>query len=79
MTFGTGGLRLPFMAFRCVLVTPELQVLDESVTHAIIPAEDGWLGILTDRAPLLAKLTLLTVSPFSRLLLVNSVPANVIV
>lgn len=44
------------MAFRCVVVTPEQQVLDESVTHAIIPAEDGWLGILTDRAPLLAKL-----------------------
>ena len=44
------------MAFRCVIVTPEQQVLDESVTQAILPAHDGLLGILTDRAPLLAKL-----------------------
>ena len=44
------------MAFQCIIVTPEQQVLDESVTQAIIPAHDGLLGILTDRAPLLAKL-----------------------
>jgi F-type H+-transporting ATPase subunit epsilon len=44
------------MAFSCVLVTPEQQILDESLTQAIIPAADGLLGILTDRAPLLAKL-----------------------
>jgi F0F1-type ATP synthase epsilon subunit len=41
------------MAFSCVLVTPEQQVLDESLTQAIIPAVDGLLGILTHRAPLL--------------------------
>ena len=44
------------MAFKCVVVTPEQQLLDESLTQAIIPAFDGLLGILTDRAPLLAKL-----------------------
>jgi F-type H+-transporting ATPase subunit epsilon len=44
------------MAFKCVLVTPEQQVLDEQITQAIVPAHDGLLGILTDRAPLLAKL-----------------------
>jgi F-type H+-transporting ATPase subunit epsilon len=44
------------MAFACVVVTPEQQVLSESLTQAIIPAADGLLGILTDRAPLLAKL-----------------------
>jgi F0F1-type ATP synthase epsilon subunit len=44
------------MAFQCVLVTPEQQLMDESLTQAIIPAEDGLLGILTHRAPLLAKL-----------------------
>jgi F-type H+-transporting ATPase subunit epsilon len=44
------------MAFSCVVVTPEQQVLDESLTQAILPAADGLLGILTDRAPLLAKL-----------------------
>src|SRR5678815_4296605 len=41
---------------RCTIVTPEEQVLDESLTQAILPAHDGLLGILTDRAPLLAKL-----------------------
>lgn len=44
------------MAFSCVLVTPEQQVLDGSLTQAIIPADDGLLGILTNRAPLVAKL-----------------------
>lgn len=46
------------MSFRCVIVTPEQQVLDESVTQAIVPAHDGLIGILTDRAPLLVKLGL---------------------
>ena len=44
------------MAFSCVLVTPEQQILDESLSQAIVPAVDGLLGILTNRAPLLAKL-----------------------
>jgi F-type H+-transporting ATPase subunit epsilon len=44
------------MAFHCVVVTPEQQLLDESLSQAIIPAADGMLGILTGRAPLLAKL-----------------------
>jgi F-type H+-transporting ATPase subunit epsilon len=44
------------MPFRCVIVTPEQQVLDEALTQAILPAHDGLVGILTDRAPLLAKL-----------------------
>jgi F-type H+-transporting ATPase subunit epsilon len=39
-------------------VTPEQQALDESATQAIIPAHDGLIGILTDRAPLLVKLGL---------------------
>ena len=42
--------------FRCVLVTPEQQVLDEQVIYASIPAWDGQLGLMPDRAPLLAKL-----------------------
>jgi F-type H+-transporting ATPase subunit epsilon len=44
------------MAFHCTIVTPEAQALDETVNQAIIPAHDGLLGILTDRAPLLVKL-----------------------
>jgi F-type H+-transporting ATPase subunit epsilon len=44
------------MSFQCVVVTPEQQVLDESCSQVILPAHDGEIGILTDRAPLLAKL-----------------------
>ncbi len=44
------------MSFKCVIVTPESQVLDESVNQAIIPAHDGLVGIETNRAPLLVKL-----------------------
>jgi F-type H+-transporting ATPase subunit epsilon len=44
------------MPFRCVIVTPEQQVLDESLDQAILPAHDGLIGVLTDRAPLLVKL-----------------------
>src|SRR3954447_2063078 len=44
------------MSFQCVVVTPEQQALDETVTQAILPAHDGQLGILTGRAPLLVKL-----------------------
>src|SRR2546430_1732733 len=44
------------MSFQCVLVTPEQQVLDETVTQAILPAHDGEIGILTGRSPLLIKL-----------------------
>jgi F-type H+-transporting ATPase subunit epsilon len=46
------------MAFQCVIVTPEQQLLDEPARQAIVPAHDGLIGILTDRAPLLAKLGL---------------------
>ena len=46
------------MSFRCVIVTPDQQLLDEPVSQAILPTHDGLLGILTDRAPLLAKLGL---------------------
>ena len=44
------------MAFQCVVVTPEQQVLDESITQAIVPGAEGLIGILTGRAPLLTKL-----------------------
>lgn len=44
------------MAFQCVIVTPEQQAFDERITQAVVPAHDGQIGILTDRAPLLVKL-----------------------
>ena len=46
------------MAFRCVVVTPEQQVMDLQVKQTILPAHDGQMGILSDRAPLLVKLGL---------------------
>lgn len=44
--------------FRCRLITPVAQVLDEPVTYASVPAWDGLFGILPDRAPIVAKLGL---------------------
>src|SRR4051812_21079187 len=44
------------MSFKCVVVTPETQLLDETVTQVILPAWDGLIGIETNRAPLLVKL-----------------------
>jgi F-type H+-transporting ATPase subunit epsilon len=46
------------MALQCIVVTPERQVLDETITQAIVPAHDGLIGIRTGRAPLLVKLGL---------------------
>jgi len=44
------------MSFQCTVVTPEQQVFDQQVNQAVLPAHDGKIGILTDRAPLLVKL-----------------------
>jgi F-type H+-transporting ATPase subunit epsilon len=44
------------MSFQCTVVTPEQQAFDALVMQAIVPAHDGLIGILTDRAPLLVKL-----------------------
>lgn len=46
------------MSFQCVMVTPEEQTFDQQVKQVIIPAHDGEMGILTDRAPILVKLGL---------------------
>jgi F-type H+-transporting ATPase subunit epsilon len=42
--------------FRCTVITPNTQVLDQDVTAALIPAWDGEIGLLKQRAPLLVKL-----------------------
>jgi F-type H+-transporting ATPase subunit epsilon len=42
--------------FHCTIVTPEQQLLDESISYASIPAWDGQLGLLDRRAPMLVKL-----------------------
>lgn len=42
--------------FRCTLVTPEQQVLDEQVEYVSLPGWDGQVGVMHNRAPLLVKL-----------------------
>jgi F-type H+-transporting ATPase subunit epsilon len=44
------------MSFQCTVVTPEQQVLEETVTQCILPAHDGQIGIRTNRAPILIRL-----------------------
>jgi F-type H+-transporting ATPase subunit epsilon len=46
------------MSFQCTIVTPESQALDETVSQVILPAFDGLVGVLTDRAPMLVKLAI---------------------
>ena len=43
-------------AFKASVITPEAILLEADVTSAQIPAYDGLVGILHQRAPLLAKL-----------------------
>ncbi len=45
-------------SFRCRLITPVAQVLDEQATSAVVPAWDGLFGVLPNRAPIVAKLGL---------------------
>lgn len=40
----------------CSVITPEQQVLDTNASAVVIPAHDGQIGILADRAPLLCEL-----------------------
>ena len=42
--------------FTCSVVTPEKAVFDAPVVYANVPAADGQLGILFNRAPILAQL-----------------------
>jgi F-type H+-transporting ATPase subunit epsilon len=42
--------------FQCSVITPEGSVFEGEAESVVIPAYDGELGILRDRAPLLARL-----------------------
>jgi F-type H+-transporting ATPase subunit epsilon len=42
--------------FDCSLVTPERKVFDKKATFVAIPAHDGEIGIMHNRAPLMCKL-----------------------
>ncbi|MBN1344227.1 MAG: ATP synthase F1 subunit epsilon [Phycisphaerae bacterium] len=41
---------------RCMVITPDRQVLDVSAQSVVLPAHDGQIGVLRNRAPLLCKL-----------------------
>lgn len=41
---------------KCVVVTPERTVLDETADAVVIPMFDGELGVLVDRAPMIGRL-----------------------
>jgi F-type H+-transporting ATPase subunit epsilon len=41
---------------RCVVVTPECAVLDETAESLVLPLHDGESGVLPGREPLMAKL-----------------------
>lgn len=41
---------------RLTVITPERQVLEEHAESVVIPAHDGELGVLEDRAPLMCEL-----------------------
>ena len=41
---------------KCVVVTPERAVLDETVDFVAVPMHDGELGVLPGRAPLIGRL-----------------------
>jgi len=40
----------------CSVITPEERVVDTEATSIVLPAHDGQIGIMKDRAPLLCEL-----------------------
>ena len=42
--------------FTCTVITPEATVLDSPATFAVVPAYDGEIGVLVNRAPMLCRL-----------------------
>jgi len=43
-------------SFACSLVTPERSVIDTQAKYVAMPAHDGQIGVMNNRAPLLVKL-----------------------
>jgi len=46
---------MPQKQLKCVIVTPEMAVLDESADFVEVPMYDGELGVLPGRAPLIGR------------------------
>ncbi len=47
---------MAYTPFKASVVTPEKTILDGEITIAVLPADDGYLGVLNRHAPLVAKL-----------------------
>jgi len=47
---------MPSANFRCTIIIPEWQVYDGDVDFVVVPAHDGEIGILRNRAPLVCQL-----------------------
>src|SRR5947209_9562623 len=47
---------VPQKSLHCVIVTPELAVLDQTADFVALPMVDGELGVLPGRAPLIGRL-----------------------
>ncbi len=45
-------------SFNCKLITPEARLVDADAIYVSVPAHDGLMGILPNRAPFVAKLGL---------------------
>lgn len=43
-------------SFECTVVTPQASLVSGQVVYANVPAWDGQIGFMPDRAPLLARL-----------------------
>lgn len=46
---------MPQSQLKCVVVTPEMAVLDEPADFVAVPMYDGELGVLPGRAPLIGR------------------------
>ena len=47
---------MPKELLQCSVITPEAQVFDGRVEFVVLPAHDGEIGVLPNRAPLLCRL-----------------------
>ena len=48
---------MPEKTFKLEIVTPERVVLTQDAVSLVVPAAEGYLGVLADHAPLIAELT----------------------
>jgi F-type H+-transporting ATPase subunit epsilon len=56
LKFAIGFSMAEATTLKCVIVTPEKAVLDESADFVVVPMADGELGIALNRVPLIGRL-----------------------